>query len=428
MTEPEQIDARERDLLCMVTAGSVDDGKSTLIGRLLLDLDVLPHDQLAAIEQTARRNGHSAPNLAHLTDGLRAERDQGITIDVGYRFFATPNRRFIVADVPGHEQYTRNMVTGASTAELALVLIDARKGMTHQSRRHIFLTRLLGTPSLVVAVNKMDMVDYSETAFAAIKTEMATFCATLGIGEVHFVPVSALKGDNIVHPGGAMPWYRGETILELLEGLDVTSRLGAGPLRMPVQMVSRPQSAEHPDFRGYMGRIESGSIRIGDIIRIQPSGLSSVVTDILAGKTNLPEASYPQSVTLCLADDIDVGRGDLIADAAEPAKVARQIDAMLCWLDDKPLDRGRDYLIKHGTALVRGRFTDLGGTIDIDSLAEAPIGPAPGQNDIFRATIKLQRPVAYDNYGDNRTTGAFVVIDETSNATVAAGMIGVDIP
>ncbi len=421
----ENIFKRETELLRFSTAGSVDDGKSTLIGRLLVDSKGIFEDQLEAAKQFNERKGGQGVDLALLTDGLAAEREQGITIDVAYRYFATPRRRFIIADTPGHEQYTRNMVTGASTAHLAIVLVDARKGLLPQSRRHAYIASLLGTPHIVVAVNKMDLVDYSEQRFEEIKQEFAAFFEKLEIAhsEARFIPISALDGDMVVQRGANMPWYQGKTLLETLENVEVKCRREHKAFRFPVQWVSRPQTPELHDFRGYMGRIESGSVKVGDEIVVLPSGRTSRIREIVTYDGDLEEAVAPYSVTLALTDEIDIARGDMIAHRDAAPQVVRNFDAMLCWMGETPLSPERNYFIKHATRSVRATIEKIDYKVDIHTLEKAATPDALHMNEIGRASFRLFSPLACDAYEDNRASGGFIVIDEFSNETVAAGMI-----
>jgi len=412
----------QTELLRFSTAGSVDDGKSTLIGRLLFDAKSIFEDQLSTLERTTRKRGGQGLDLALLTDGLIAEREQGITIDVAYRYFATPKRKFIIADTPGHEQYTRNMVTGASTAQLAIVLVDARKGLLVQSRRHAIIAHLLGIPHLVVAVNKMDLVNYSEEAFCAVRRDFRAFAAKLAIAHVHFVPISALHGDMVVDRSDNLVWYKGPTLLDLLETVDLHSDAPTA-WRFPVQMVNRPKSPELIDFRGYMGRIESGSVRVGDQVVVLPSGLEATVKDIVTLDGSLAVAHAPQSVTLLLNEAIDISRGDVLVHPGHRPHVSKEFDAMLCWMDSEPLDLARKYLIKHTTHTVKAAFQRLDYRLNINSVSEETGVTALQLNDIGRVRLKVQKPIAFDAYKDNRATGSFIVIDELSNHTVAAGMI-----
>ena len=409
-------------LLRFITAGSVDDGKSTLIGRLLHDSKSIFEDQLSAISKTSEKRGMAAVDLSLLTDGLQAEREQGITIDVAYRYFATPKRKFIIGDTPGHEQYTRNMVTAASTANLVVILIDARKGVLTQTRRHTFLASLVGVPHIVLAVNKMDMVDYSEDTFNAIVAEYRAFAAQLGIHDVTCIPMSALNGDMVVEHGDNLNWYKGAPLLEFLENVVIDYDVNTVDFRYPVQWVCRPQTQEYHDFRGYMGRIESGEIAVGDEITVLPSGRSSKVKEIVTYDGNLQRAYAPQSVTLTLDDEIDISRGDMFVKASAMPQVAKEFDAMLCWLAESPLDLNRKYIIKHTTRMVKCVFSRLEYRVDVNTLAHHETAKL-GMNDIARVALKVQQPLALDHYNKNRFTGSFIVIDEATNNTVAAGMI-----
>lgn len=433
--------AQELGVLRFITAGSVDDGKSTLIGRLLYDSKAVLSDQLGALARVKnRRTVAGEIDLSLLTDGLEAEREQGITIDVAYRYFATARRKFIIADTPGHEQYTRNMLTGASTAHAAIVLIDATRvgaqgapdetGATllAQTKRHSALVKLLGIPHVIVAINKMDLVDFSEERFNQIRNAYVSLARRLEMSRthIHFVPVSALKGDNIVDASERMPWYAGEPLLALLEGLAVPQHQGA--LRFPVQWVARQDGDSSDDFRGYMGRIESGSLTLGQEITVLPSGLRSRVVQIIApvvgGTASTPTATAGQCVTVRLADDIDVSRGDMLV-AEAPPQVARRLRADLCWLDEEALAPQRKYLLKHGTTLVPAKVTMVHHTLDVKTLSEAHGAAGTGMlmNDIGSVSLTLQRPIAADLYEHYPATGAFVLIDEATHHTVAAGMI-----
>jgi sulfate adenylyltransferase subunit 1 len=410
-------------LLRFITAGSVDDGKSTLIGRLLHDSKSIFEDQLSAITKTSeRRGGMGAVDLSLLTDGLQAEREQGITIDVAYRYFATPKRKFIIGDTPGHEQYTRNMVTAASTANLAVILIDARKGVLTQTRRHTFITSLVGVPHIVLAVNKMDMVDYSKETFDAICAEYRAFAAQLGVHEMTCIPMSALNGDMVVERGENLNWYQGSPLLELLENVVIDYDINTTDFRYPVQWVCRPQTQEYHDFRGYMGRIESGDIAAGDEITILPSGRITKVKEIVTFDGNLQRACAPQSVTLTLTDEIDISRGDMFVKSAAMPQVSKEFEAMLCWLSESPLDLSRKYIIKHTTRVVKCLFARLEYRVDVNTL-EQHSSATLNMNDIARVAMKVQQPLVFDSYIKNRFTGSFIVIDEATNNTVAAGMI-----
>ena len=424
----EQARLAEVDLLRFITAGSVDDGKSTLIGRLLYDSKGIFEDQLSAVADASQRRGRGELDLSLLTDGLQAEREQGITIDVAYRYFATPARKFIVADSPGHEQYTRNMVTGASTADVAIILLDARKGVLTQTRRHTYLASLLGIRHLVFAINKMDLVGYSADVYQRIAQEAQQFAARLGARDTHVIPVSALLGDNIVERGKDMPWYLGPPLLKLLEEIPVARDFTDLPFRYPVQGVARPTGADLDpkwhDFRGYTGRIESGRIRLGEEVLVLPAGRRSRVTDIFTLDGSLEEAVAPQSLTLQLADQIDVSRGDLIVRADETApQVASEFVADLCWLAEPPLDPSRRYLVKHTTRQVKAKITAIDYRVDVNTLAHHDAPENLRLNEIGRVRLKVQQPLVLDAYRDDRATGAFILIDESSNNTVAAGMV-----
>ena len=409
-------------LLRFITAGSVDDGKSTLIGRLLHDSKSIFEDQLSAISRASEKRGMAAVDLSLLTDGLQAEREQGITIDVAYRYFATPRRKFIIGDTPGHEQYTRNMVTAASTANLAIILIDARKGVLDQTRRHTYLASLLGVPHIVLAVNKMDMVDYSKQRFEEIVGEYKRFAAQLNIHDVHCIPLSALNGDMVVDRGDCMEWYIGPTLMELLETIAIDHDVNTSDFRFPVQWVCRPQTDEHHDFRGFMGRIEAGEVSVGDKITVLPSGLSTRVKEIVTYDGKLQRAYAPQSVTLTLEDEIDISRGDMFVNGGAQPRVAGEFEAMLCWMSESPLDLGRKYIIKHSTRMAKCLFSRLAYRVDVNTLEQHDT-LALSMNDIARVAIRVQQPLVYDSYATDRATGSFIVIDEATNNTVAAGMI-----
>ena len=422
------------NLLRFSTAGSVDDGKSTLIGRLLYDAKSIFEDQYdALVRTTARRGGVGgnvdalmddgiAVDLALLTDGLVAEREQGITIDVAYRYFATPERKFIIADTPGHEQYTRNMVTGASTADLTIVLVDAKKGVLPQSRRHAAIAALLGIRHVVFAINKMDLVDYDERRFETLRAEIVDIATRLGLDDVRCIPMSALRGDMVVERGTHLDWYSGPTLLAHLEAVDVSPPTGL-PWRFPVQLVSRPGLPE-VYVRGYMGRIESGRVRVGDRVIVQPGGRETTVASIVTLDGTLSEAAAPQSVTLLLADEIDISRGDLIAHASSPATVAKNIEAMVCWMDAAPMARNGRYLVKHTTRTTKAIIDGVVSKLDVASLESRDAEDASlTMNEIGRVRLRLRDPLLVDAYADNKATGAFIVIDEVTNHTVAAGMI-----
>ena len=415
-------------LLRIATAGSVDDGKSTLIGRLLYDSKAIFEDQLDAVEHTSRARGHDAPDLSLLTDGLRAEREQGITIDVAYRYFATPTRKFIIADTPGHIQYTRNMVTGASTADVAMLLIDARHGVLEQSRRHAFLATLLGIRHLVLCVNKMDLVDYSEERFEEIRDEFRTFATKLEVGDLTFIPMSALTGDNVVERSGTTPWYKGTSLLHHLEDLHVASDRNLIDARFPVQYVIRPrqsQSADLHDFRGYAGTIAGGTFKPGDDVTVLPSGFSTTVKSVWGpGGVPLGEGFAGQAVTIELDDDIDIARGDMLARPANRPHTDHDIDAMLCWFDSaSALDTTRTYSILHTTKATRTSVKALLYRLDVNTLHRDDTATSLALNEIGRVRLRTQAPLLFDSYRRNRGTGAFILIDEATNHTVAGGMI-----
>jgi sulfate adenylyltransferase subunit 1 len=417
-------EASATSLLRFATAGSVDDGKSTLVGRLLHDSKSVLADQLEAVEAASRNRGAEEVDLALLTDGLRAEREQGITIDVAYRYFATPRRRFILADTPGHVQYTRNMVTGASTAELTIILVDARHGVVEQTRRHAAVAALLRVPHVVLAVNKMDLVGYDETVFAAIAAEFTGYAASLGVPEVTAIPISALAGDNVVAPSPVMDWYGGPTVLEHLETVPVTHDPAEDPARFPVQYVIRPRTAEHPDFRGYAGRIASGVLRTGQRVTVHPSGLSSTIEHIDALGQSVDVAWAPQSVTITLTDDLDISRGDLIVPADDPLTASQDLTATVCHLHDRPLEPGARVLLKHGTRTVKAIVKDIPSRLTLDDLSDHRDPGRLAANDIGRVVIRTAEPLAVDAYADSRATGAFLLIDPADGATLTAGMKG----
>ncbi len=412
------------DLLRFATAGSVDDGKSTLIGRLLYDTKSLFDDQLAAVEAVSAARGDEYTNLALLTDGLRAEREQGITIDVAYRYFATPRRKFIIADTPGHIQYTRNMVTGSSTADLALILVDARKALVEQSRRHAFLCSLLRVPHLVLCVNKMDLVGWSQSVFEEIADEFASFAAKLEAPDLTAIPVSALHGDNIVSRSANMPWYEGQSLLHHLERVHIASDRNLVDVRFPVQYVIRPQSTRYPDYRGYAGQVASGILKPGDEVMVLPSGFTSRIASIETADGPVPQAFPPMSVTIRLTDELDISRGDLICRPNNAPAAAQDIDAMVCWMDEtRPLAVGGRYAIKHTTRSARAIVRDLQYRLDINTLHRDEHATGLALNEIGRVRLRTTIPLLADEYRRNRTTGGFVVIDETTNRTVGAGMI-----
>jgi bifunctional enzyme CysN/CysC len=411
------------ELLRFATAGSVDDGKSTLIGRLLLETKQIFEDQLEAVERTSRDRGFDYTNLALLTDGLRAEREQGITIDVAYRYFATPRRKFIIADTPGHIQYTRNMVTGASTADLALVLVDARKGVLEQSRRHAVIASLLQVKHLVLCVNKMDLVDWSEARFDEICAEFADFAAKLAIDDLTFIPVSALEGDNVVQHSPNMGWYEGPTLLHHLEHVYIGSDRNLIDARFPVQYVVRPMSHDHHDYRGYAGQVASGIFRPGDEVVVLPSGFSTTVAGIDGYEASIDEAFPPMSVNIRLTDDLDISRGDMLARPNNTPTVTQDVDAMICWFSDRPLREGGVYGIKHTTRTARAKVQDLTYRLDINTLHRDDSTPTIEMNDVGRVTLRTTVPLFVDEYRRNRVTGSFILIDESTYETVGGGMI-----
>jgi len=412
------------DLLRFTTAGSVDDGKSTLIGRLLYDSKSIFEDQYEAIKATSEKRGEEYVNLALLTDGLRAEREQGITIDVAYRYFATPKRKFIIADTPGHIQYTRNMVTGASTANVALILIDARKGVIEQTMRHTFIASLLKIPHVIVCVNKMDLVDFNEETFNAIKKDYEAFAAKLDPIDVKFIPISALRGDNVVDASTNMPWYKGTTLLSLLENIEITNDENLNDARFPVQYVIRPMSNEYHDYRGYAGRITGGTFKKGDPITVMPSGLTSKIKSIDIGDgASLDEAFAPMSVTLTLENEIDISRGDMIVKSDNKTEATQDVDVMICWLNEKPLQANGKYALKHTSKDVRAVVKDIQYKVNINTLEKIEGDKAIGLNDIAKISLKTTAPLSIDKYNKNRYTGSVILIDEATNVTVGAGMI-----
>jgi sulfate adenylyltransferase large subunit len=416
-------DHSSMSMLRFSTAGSVDDGKSTLIGRLLFDAKGIFEDQLAHVEEASRRRGFDRTELALLTDGLRAEREQGITIDVAYRYFATPKRKFIVADTPGHVQYTRNMVTGASTADVALVLVDARNGVVDQSRRHATLSTMLGIPELVVCVNKMDLVGWSKDRFDEIVADFSELAKKIGARGVRYVPISALHGDNLVHKSDKSPWYDGPALLEWLETADVASRTVAGPARFAVQWVIRPQSDAFHDYRAYAGQIASGRFSVGDEITVLPAGITTTITHIDLHTQGLEHASAPLSVAIRLKDDVDISRGDLFVPSASPTRVGNEVRAKLCWMAQKTLAPRSTWALKHTTRWAKAIVTSLESKIDVGTLESIASPSSFALNDLGTITLKTSVPLAFDPYADNRTTGSFILVDEATNATVAAGMI-----
>jgi len=422
MSAIEHIQPVDTGMLRFTSAGSVDDGKSTLIGRLLYDTKAIFEDQLSSIEQSSRRRGQTSIDLSLLTDGLLAEREQGITIDVAYRYFATPSRKFIIADTPGHEQYTRNMVTGASTADLAIVLVDARKGLLTQSRRHAYIASLLRIPHVVLAVNKMDLVDYSQQVFDDIRGAFDGFVRELDFHRVDALPMSALRGDMVVERADRLSWYRGPTLLEILESAEVARSAVHGQLFFPVQLVARPGDSGVEGARGYAGRIESGRIAVGDAITVLPAGQTSRIGAIRTFDGEVERAQAPQSVTVVLEDQLDISRGEVLVSSSSLPEVAREFDATLCWLATEPFNRSRRYLIKQGTRVVKALFDSPKYKMNINSMQQEPADTF-ALNDIGRISVKTAQPVAFEPYRRNRVAGSFIVIDEISNNTVAAGLI-----
>jgi sulfate adenylyltransferase subunit 1 len=410
-------------LLRLTTAGSVDDGKSTLVGRLLHDTQSILADQLAAVDRASRARGGLELDLALLTDGLRAEREQGITIDVAYRYFATPARKFVLADCPGHVQYTRNTVTGASTAELAVVLVDARNGVVEQTRRHLAVMAFLRVPHVVLAVNKMDLVDFDEPTFRRIESQFAAAASSLGVPDVVSVPVSALHGDNVAARSACTPWYHGATLLEHLEAVPTGQDAVAAPMRFPVQLVLRPRTVDHPDYRGLAGQVASGVLEVGDDVVALPSGGRSTVTGIDTPDGPVPRATAGQSVTVLLADEIDVGRGEVLARPAQAPRVVTELDADLCWLSDRPLHAGTRVLVKHGTRTVRAIITALTGRLDLHTLRRGSTPDALELNEIGGVRIRLAEPLAVDSYSSDRHTGGFLIVDTANGNTLAAGLV-----
>jgi len=420
-------------LLRFMTCGSVDDGKSTLIGRLLFDTKTILADTLMQMERTSKKRGMEAVDLSLLTDGLQAEREQGITIDVAYRYFSTGTRKYIIADAPGHEQYTRNMVTAASTANLAIILIDARKGVLTQTRRHSYLAHLVGIPHIVVAVNKMDLINYDQATYDKICADYLAFATEIGLAQsksaaghdISFIPMSALNGDMLVDRLDNMPWYTGNTMLETLEATPPAHSEHAEPFRFPVQFVCRPHASDNPelhDFRGFMGRIESGEISVGDAVTVLPNGYQSKVKAIQLGEDNLQSATTEQSITLLLEDEIDTSRGDMIVKSSEAQAPVKQIDAFVCWLSETPMSTARTYIVRHTTRESKAKIGSIQYKIDVNTLEQQATTDLK-MNDIAHITFKLAQPLMVDSYLVNRATGAFIVIDESTNNTVGAGMI-----
>jgi sulfate adenylyltransferase large subunit len=411
------------ELLRLVTCGSVDDGKSTLIGRLLYDTKQILADQLEHIERTSERRGDGYVNLALLTDGLRAEREQGITIDVAYRSFVTPRRRFQLADAPGHVQYTRNMVTGASTADLAVILVDARKGVVEQTRRHTYIAAMLAIPHVAFAVNKMDLIGFDQARFDAIAAELGELADRLGIEDEVAIPISALHGDNVVAANGSMPWYEGTALLDHLESVEIAGDRNLDERRFPVQWVIRPMADEHHDYRGYAGQVAGGVWRAGDEVVVLPSGRRSRVTAVETADGALEAAAPPMSVVVRLEDDVDVGRGDVLADPDRPPTVARELEARVCWMSERPLEPRTRLAVKHTTRTVRAIADELVSAVDIHRLEDVPAPERLELNDIGRVRLRLADTLVVDPYAESRATGAFVLVDEATNETVGAGMV-----
>ena len=413
------------DMLRFTTAGSVDDGKSTLIGRLFHDTKSIFEDQLEAIEQSSKKRGDENINLALLTDGLRAEREQGITIDVAYRYFATPKRKFIIADTPGHIQYTRNMVTGASTANLALILVDARNGVVEQTRRHSFIADLLGIKHIAVCINKMDLVNYEEEAYEKVLRQFSEFASRLeNVSELTFIPLSALKGDNVVERSENMPWYKGAPLLYHLENVYVGSDANHVDARFPVQWVIRPHSDKHHDFRGFAGRVAGGVFKVGDEITALPSGFTTKISKIMLGEKEIEEAFFPQSVTIQLEDEIDISRGDMLVKPNNQPNSSQDLDARICWFSgSKKLTQGGKYLIKHTTKTAQAMISEITYKVDVNSLRKNEEDIEFNMNDIGRIKFRTSEPIFYDTYRRNRNTGSFILIDPFTHQTLAAGML-----
>ncbi len=410
-------------LLRFTTAGSVDDGKSTLIGRLLYDSKSIFEDQLTAIENTSKKKGHTGVDLALFTDGLRDEREQGITIDVAYRYFTTPKRKFIIADTPGHIQYTRNMVTGASTANAAIILVDARHGVIEQTKRHSFIASLLQIPHVIVCVNKMDLVDYSEEAYNKVINQFEEFSSKLLVRDIRFIPISALDGDNVVHRSQNMDWYQGAPLLHTLETMHISSDINKVDARFPVQTVLRPQSESHRDYRGYAGRVASGVLRVGDEITVMPSGFTSKIKSIDTFEQEIEEAFAPMSVSITLEDDIDISRGDMIVRSKNKPDASQDIEVMLCWLQNSSAKPNTKYSIRHTSNEQKAMIKEVLYKIDINTLERKTDDKELNMNDISKVMIRTTKPLMVDSYRENRITGSIILIDDATNETVAAGMI-----
>ncbi len=411
------------DILRFITAGSVDDGKSTLIGRLLYDSKSIMIDQLEAIEKQSKNKEDVEIDLALLTDGLRAEREQGITIDVAYKYFSTPKRKFIIADAPGHIQYTRNMVTGDSNADLAIILVDARHGVVEQTRRHSIIASLLNIPHVIVAINKMDLVNNSEDVYNNIVIDYAAVAVSLGLKDIKYIPISAINGDNIVEKSANFPWYEGQSLLDILENVVVADDVNYTDARFPVQYVIRPQTEELHDYRGYAGKIISGVYKVGDAVTVQPSGLTGTISAIEIGGLQVNKATAPQSVVLHLKDNIDISRGDVIVQSENQPSVENTLDVLLCWMDNKPLVPGNKYLLQINSRVVRAVVKEIQYKLNVNSLQHEPAPEKAMLNDVIKATIKTASPIPYDSYKKLRANGGAILIDETSNVTVGACMI-----
>jgi sulfate adenylyltransferase subunit 1 len=411
------------DILRFITAGSVDDGKSTLIGRLLYDSKSIMIDQLEAIEKQSKNREDGEIDLALLTDGLRAEREQGITIDVAYKYFSTPTRKFIIADAPGHTQYTRNMVTGASNSDLIIILVDARNGVSEQTRRHSIIASLLNIPHVVVAINKMDLVNNSQDVYNNIVIDYSAVAASLGLKDITYIPISAINGDNIVEKSASFPWYEGESLLHILENVAVANDINYTDARFPVQYVIRPQTDDLHDYRGYAGKVISGIYKKGDTICVQPSGLKSVISAIEIGGQQVEEAFAPQSVVLHLQDDIDISRGDVIVKIDNLPTVENELEVLLCWMGNKPLKAGNKYLLQINSRVVKAVVKEIEYKLDVNSLLQEPSPEQAQLNDIVKVKIKTASPIPYDSYKKLRVNGGAILIDETSNVTVGACMI-----
>jgi sulfate adenylyltransferase subunit 1 len=411
------------DLLRFITAGSVDDGKSTLTGRLLYDSKNILIDQLEALEKSTKNKENGSVDLALLTDGLRAEREQGITIDVAYRYFSTPKRKFIIADAPGHVQYTRNMITGASNANLIIILIDARQGVVEQTRRHSIIASLLKIPHVVVAINKMDLVGYSQDVFNNIVIDYEEVAKQLGLGNITYIPISALNGDNIVDKSSAIAWYEGKPLLEFLEEVEIENDINLTDARFQVQFVIRPQTENLHDYRGYAGKIISGVYKKGDKVKVLPQNIETTISSVELGGTEVDEIFAPQSAVIQLADDIDISRGDSIVKTDNLPQVSNEMEVLLCWLDDKPLISGNKYLLQHNSRLVRAVVKNVDYKLDVNSLRQQPVEESVKLNEVVKAVIKTASPIVYDAYTKLSATGSAILIDETSNSTVAAVLI-----